>query len=131
MLADMGYELVGELEGADLVLYNTCAIREHAEDRIYGNVGAIKRLKKTNPNLIIALCGCMMQQETVLQTLRQKYRHVDIVFGTFNLYKLPELVATRMESGETVYDIWQEQREVVEDLPAIRHFPYKASGERS
>ena len=62
-----------------------------------------------------------------MQTLRQKYRHVDIVFGTFNLYKLPELVATRMESGETVYDIWQEQREVVEDLPAIRHFPYKAS----
>lgn len=128
MLDEMGFERTDEETDADFIIYNTCCVRENAEQKVYGKLGWLKHYKETkNPNAVIALCGCMMQQETVLQTLRQKYRHVDIVFGTFNLYKLPELVATRMESGETVYDIWQEHREVVEDLPAIRHFPYKAS----
>ena len=126
ILLEAGF-VEGTSEESDFVLYNTCTVRENANLRVYGRLGYLHSLKKKNPHMMIALCGCMMQQETVLQTLRQKYRHVDIVFGTFNLYKLPELVATRMESGETVYDIWQEQREVVEDLPAIRHFPYKAS----
>ena len=128
MLDEMGFDRTDEETEADFIIYNTCCVRENAEQKVYGKLGWLKHYKETkNPDAVIALCGCMMQQETVLQTLRQKYRHVDIVFGTFNLYKLPELVATRMESGETVYDIWQEQREVVEDLPAIRHFPYKAS----
>ena len=128
MLDEMGFDRTDEETEADFIIYNTCCVRENAEQKVYGKMGWLKHYKETkNPDAVIALCGCMMQQETVLQTLRQKYRHVDIVFGTFNLYKLPELVATRMESGETVYDIWQEQHEVVEDLPAIRHFPYKAS----
>lgn len=128
MLSEMGYERTEVEKEADFIIYNTCCVRENAELKVYGKLGWLKHYKETqNPDAIIALCGCMMQQETVLATLRQKYRHVDIVFGTFNLYKLPELVAARMESGETVYDIWQEQKEVVEDLPAIRHFPYKAS----
>ena len=128
MLDEMGFDRTDEETEADFIIYNTCCVRENAEQKVYGKLGWLKHYKETkNPDAVIALCGCMMQQETVLQTLRQKYRHVDIVFGTFNLYKLPELVATRMESGETVYDIWQEQREVVEDLPAIRNFPYKAS----
>lgn len=128
MLDEMGFDRTDEETEADFIIYNTCCVRENAEQKVYGKLGWLKHYKETkNPDAVIALCGCMMQQETVLQTLRQKYRHVDIVFGTFNLYKLPELVATRMESGETVYDIWREQREVVEDLPAIRHFPYKAS----
>ena len=128
MLDEMGFDRTDEETEADFIIYNTCCVRENAEQKVYGKLGWLKHYKETkNPDAVIALCGCMMQQETVLQTLRQKYRHVDIVFGTFNLYKLPELVATRMESGETVYDIWKEQREVVEDLPAIRHFPYKAS----
>ena len=128
MLDEMGFDRTDEETEADFIIYNTCCVRENAEQKVYGKLGWLKHYKETkNPDAVIALCGCMMQQETVLQTLRQKYRHVDIVFGTFNLYKLPELVATRMESGETVYDIWQEQREVVEHLPAIRHFPYKAS----
>ena len=128
MLDEMGFDRTDEETEADFIIYNTCCVRENAEQKVYGKLGWLKHYKETkNPDAVIALCGCMMQQETVLQTLRQKYRHVDIVFGTFNLYKLPELVATRMESGGTVCDIWQEQREVVEDLPAIRHFPYKAS----
>lgn len=128
ILTEMGYERTDVEKEADFIIYNTCCVRENAELKVYGKLGWLKHYKETkNPDAIIALCGCMMQQETVLQTLRQKYRHVDIVFGTFNLYKLPELVATRMESDRTVYDIWQEQKEVVEELPIIRHFPFKAS----
>lgn len=127
MLTEMGYERTSEETEADFVIYNTCCVRENAEQKVYGKLGWLKHYKKTKPDTLIALCGCMMQQDTVLETLRTKHRHVDIVFGTFNLYKLPELMLTRMESGATVYDIWQEHKEVVEDLPSIRHFPYKAS----
>ncbi|WMI80226.1 tRNA (N6-isopentenyl adenosine(37)-C2)-methylthiotransferase MiaB [Anaerotignum sp. MB30-C6] len=127
MLDKMGYERTDEEMEADFVIYNTCCVRENAEQKVYGKLGWLKHYKKDKPDTVIALCGCMMQQDTVLKTLREKYRHVDIVFGTFNLYKLPELMNTRMESGETVYDIWQEHEEIVEDLPSIRQFPYKAS----
>ena len=127
MLTRMGYEMTQEELEADLIIYNTCCVRENAELKVYGKLGALKAYKRTHPDVLICLCGCMMQQETVLQTLRSKYRHVDIVFGTFNLYKFPELLETRLECGETVYDIWQEHGEIVEDLPQIRHFHHKAS----
>lgn len=127
MLDEMGYERTQEETDADFIIYNTCCVRENAELKVYGKLGWLKHYKKENPDAVVALCGCMMQQDTVLETIRQKYRHVDLVFGTFNLYKLPELMKTRAESGCTVFDIWQENQEVVEDLPSIRHFPYKAS----
>lgn len=127
MLDEMGYERTDEETNADFIIYNTCCVRENAELKVYGKLGWLKHYKKENPNAVVALCGCMMQQDTVLQTIQQKYRHVDLVFGTFNLYKLPELMQTRQKSGATVFDIWQEHQEVVEDLPSIRHFPYKAS----
>lgn len=127
MLDEMGYERTQEETEADFIIYNTCCVRENAELKVYGKLGWLKHYKKENPDAVVALCGCMMQQDTVLETIRQKYRHVDLVFGTFNLYKLPELMKTRAESGCTVFDIWQENQEVVEDLPSIRHFPYKAS----
>ena len=128
MLTEMGYEQTQTETEADFIIYNTCCIRENAELKVYGKLGALKHYKETqNPNAVIALCGCMTQQPTVLETLRKKYPHVDIVFGTFNLYKLPELTLTRMESGETVYDIWQEQKEIVEDVPSLRGHAYKAS----
>lgn len=127
MLDEMGYKRTQEETEADFIIYNTCCVRENAELKVYGKLGWLKHYKKENPDAVVALCGCMMQQDTVLETIRQKYRHVDLVFGTFNLYKLPELMKTREESGCTVFDIWQENQEVVEDLPSIRHFPYKAS----
>ena len=127
MLDEMGYVRTDEETDADFIIYNTCCVRENAELKVYGKLGWLKHYKKENPDAVVALCGCMMQQDSVLQTIRQKYRHVDLVFGTFNLYKLPELMKTREESQYTVFDIWQEHQEVVEDLPSIRHFPYKAS----
>ncbi len=127
MLDEMGYQRTEEETEADFIIYNTCCVRENAELKVYGKLGWLKHYKKDNPDAVVALCGCMMQQDTVLQTIQEKYRHVDLVFGTFNLYKLPELMQTRKESGTPVFDIWQEHQEVVEDLPSIRHFPYKAS----
>ena len=92
MLKEMGYEETHQEKEADFIIYNTCCLRENAENKVYGNLGYLKHQKKVNPNMKIALCGCMMQQDVVLQTIREKYKQVDIVFGTFNLYKLAELI---------------------------------------
>ena len=127
MLEEMGYEETHEEKEADFIIYNTCCVRENAENKVYGNLGYLKHQKKENPNMKIALCGCMMQQDVVLQNIKQKYKHVDIVFGTFNLYKLAELMYTNIETNSPVFDIWKEHGEIVEDLPTIRHFKYKAS----
>ena len=126
-LTEMGYEPAEKEEYADFVIYNTCCIRENAEQKVYGKLGWLKNLKKKNPQMLIALCGCMTQQDVVLEKLHKSYGFVDIIFGTFNLYKLPELLATRLESGSAVCDIWKEHKEIVEDMPAIRGHQYKAS----
>jgi tRNA-2-methylthio-N6-dimethylallyladenosine synthase len=127
LLQNMGYEAAEDEKDADFIIYNTCCVRENAENKVYGNLGFLKHQKKLNPDMRIALCGCMMQQETVLQTIKQKYKQVDIVFGTFNLYKLPELIWTNHETGKPVFDIWKEHGAIVEDLPTIRKCKFKAS----
>ncbi|MGN1318280.1 MAG: tRNA (N6-isopentenyl adenosine(37)-C2)-methylthiotransferase MiaB [Lachnospirales bacterium] len=127
MLKQMGYVEANEEKDADFIIYNTCCVRENAENKVYGNLGYLKHQKKLNPNMRIALCGCMMQQNTVIETIRKKYKHVDIVFGTFNLYKLAELIYTNLETNAPVFDIWKEHGEIVEDLPTIRKYKFKAS----
>lgn len=112
---------------ADFVVYNTCAVRENAENRVYGRIGHLKTAKGKNPSMIIALCGCMMQQPTVISELKSKHKHIDIVFGTHNLYKIAELLEIRLETKHSVYDIWENHREIIEDLPSIRKYKYKAS----
>lgn len=126
MLQEMGYQKTDKENDADFIIYNTCCVRENAEMKIYGRLGALKNLKKKNPNLIVALCGCMMQQDIVLETLKQKYRFVDIIFGTYNIYKLPELLLTRLETREPVIDIWDSYQDIVEDLPDTRKYDFKA-----
>lgn len=120
MLAEMGYDFTENVEEADLVLYNTCAIREHAQDRVYGNVGALKQYKSANPNLIIALCGCMMQQQYVAERIKNSFRYVDLVFGTHVIHKLPEFIYRCLCSGQRVFDIQDSEGNIVEGLP-IRH----------
>ncbi len=127
MLTDMGYEYTDNETEADFILYNTCCIRENAEEKVYGRLGYLKHYKEKNPDIKIAMCGCMMQQESVLKKIRKSYRNVDIVFGTFNIYKLPTLMLTNMETGDTIYDIWQEHGEIMEDFRSIRKIPFKAS----
>ncbi len=120
MLTQMGYELCDETEKADIIIFNTCAIREHAEDRVFGNVGALKKLKAENKNLIIGLCGCMMQQEHIAEKIKKSYPFVDLVFGTHVLHRLPELLSKALCSGKRVFCIENSDGVIAEGMPNAR-----------
>jgi len=126
MLDEMGYERSVFVEECDLIIYNTCAVRENAELKVYGNLGQLKFQKRKNPDLKIAVCGCMMQQPHVVKELKAKYNHVDLVFGTHNLYKFPELLVNSMEAEKMLVDVWDVDGEVVEGLRSSRKFELKA-----
>lgn len=120
MLVEMGYELCDNVEAADLILYNTCAIREHAEDRVFGNVGALKRLKKDKPGMIIALCGCMMQQNHICEKIKNSYPFVNLVFGTHVLHRLPEFISKVLCTGKRVFSVEDSDGVIAEGLPSSR-----------
>ena len=126
MLEQMGYVMTEELEDADLVLYNTCAIREHAEDRVFGNVGALKNIKAAKKDMKILLCGCMMQQERVAKKIRTSYPFVDIVFGTHVIHRLPEFLYKSLSAGKKIYELPDEDGVIVEDMPLHRDSDFKA-----
>lgn len=126
ILEQIGYVEEPEEEKADFVIYNTCTVRENANQRVYGRLGQLGRIKKKNPHMMIALCGCMMQEPHVVEKLKTSYRFVDLIFGTHNIYKFAELLATRMESGRMVIDIWKDTDKIVEDLPVERKYPFKS-----
>ena len=126
ILEQIGYIEESDEEKADFVIYNTCTVRENANQRVYGRLGQLGRIKKKNPHMMIALCGCMMQEPEVVEKLKKSYRFVDLIFGTHNIYKFAELLATRMESGRTVIDIWKDTDKIVEDLPVERKYPFKS-----
>ena len=126
MLEEMGYKLVDSPEGADFVLYNTCAIREHAEDRVFGNVGALKNQKRKNPDMLIGLCGCMMQQGHVAERIKKSYPYVDLVFGTHAMHRFPELFYRALSSNRRVFEISQSDGVIAEGLPTHRDGRYKA-----
>ncbi len=126
MLYDMGFDFCLSPENADLVLYNTCAIREHAEDRVFGNVGALKPIKKKNPDMIIALCGCMTQQQSVADKIKCSYPFVDIVFGTHVSHRLPEFVYRKLCLGKRVFETADSDGNIVEGLPIKRDGIFRA-----
>ncbi|MBR4452009.1 MAG: tRNA (N6-isopentenyl adenosine(37)-C2)-methylthiotransferase MiaB [Clostridia bacterium] len=126
MLVDMGYELTDSLEGASLILYNTCAVREHAEDRVFGNVGALKARKTADKNLKIFLCGCMMQQKHIAEKIRKSYSFVDVIFGTNVIYRLPEFVYNSLAGGKKITEIPSGDGVISENLPISRDSDYKA-----
>lgn len=125
ILNEIGYEET-EDEHADLVLYNTCTVRENANLKIYGRLGYLSKLKKENNNMIIGLCGCMMQEEHVVEKIKKSYRFVDLIFGTHNIFKLAELLYERLSGQKSVIDIWQGTTEIVEDLPSERKYSFKS-----
>ncbi|MGN0570997.1 MAG: tRNA (N6-isopentenyl adenosine(37)-C2)-methylthiotransferase MiaB [Candidatus Fimenecus sp.] len=125
-LLEMGYALCDDLAEADLILYNTCAVREHAEDRVFGNVGAIKRYKKEKPDLIIALCGCMMQQAHIREKIYQSYPFVNLVFGTHALHLVPQLLFQTLTGGKRVVCAPETDGEIAEGLPVHRDGGVKA-----
>lgn len=130
ILEAIGYRAV-ETEQADFVLYNTCTVRENANQRVYGRLGQLGAYKKKNPHMMIALCGCMMQEAEVVERIKSSYRFVDLVFGTHNIFKLAELVSTCLDARSekkhrTVVDIWKDTDKIVEDLPVERKYPFKS-----
>ena len=126
MLEEIGYQLVDELDGADLVLYNTCAIREHAEDRVFGNVGALKQMKTANKEMKILLCGCMMQQQWVVEKIKKSYPFVDIVFGTHVIHRLPEFLYMSLRGGKKIREYPDCDGVIAEELPVHRDSNFKA-----
>lgn len=125
ILQSAGFEEAEE-ENSDLVIYNTCTVRENANNKVFGRLGYLKKLKQKNPHMKISLCGCMMQDSTVIEKLKQSYSFVDLVFGTYNIYKLAELFMQVCSSDKMVVDIWQESGQIVEDLPVERKYPFKS-----
>ena len=135
ILETIGYKAV-ESEKADFVLYNTCTVRENANLRVYGRLGQLGTYKKKHPDMMIALCGCMMQEEEVVAKIKKSYRYVDLIFGTHNIFKLAELVSQCLErrtmdgqkqgKPEMVVDVWKDTDQIVEDLPVERKFPFKS-----
>ncbi len=115
-----------ESEDADLVIYNTCTVRENANTKVYGRLGYLNSLKKKNPHMMIALCGCMMQEPEVVERLKKSYRFVNLVFGTHNIFKLAELLVRAMTEDEMVVEIWDRTDQIVEDLPVDRKYPFKS-----
>jgi len=125
ILEKIGY-VETDTEEADFVVYNTCTVRENANSRVYGRLGVLNTLKQKNPNMIIALCGCMMQEDAVVEKIRKSYRFVDIIFGTHNIFKLAELMNTKLSSKRMIIDIWKDTNQIVEDLPSERKYKFKA-----
>lgn len=127
MLANMGYGLSNSAEGADVIIFNTCAIRENAQDRVYGNLGMLIHYKKKNPNMIIGLCGCMVQQDHVAKKIKDVFPGVNLVFGTHVIHKLPEYMYNILSSSKKVYDIIDSDGVIAEGLPVVRESKIKAS----
>lgn len=124
ILETIGYVRT-ESEDADFLIMNTCTVRENANLRVYGRLGQLKKYKKKNPHMLIALCGCMMQESQVVEKIKQSYRQVDIIFGTHNVFKLAELIEAKLDTKGMVIDIWEGTDEIVEDLPADRKYDFK------
>ena len=119
MLQNMGYEFVDSSDEADLVVFNTCAVREHAEDRVFGNVGALVHLKRRKPDSIIALCGCMMQQEHIAKKIKRSFPHVDLVFGTHVVHRLPEMLHSILLAKQRIFNIPNIDGVIAEHIPQI------------
>ncbi len=126
ILCSLGFALTEDLQSADFILYNTCAIREHAQDRVFGNVGKLKPIKAQKKDLIIALCGCMMQQDYVAEKIKKSYPYVDLVFGTHVIHKLPEFLYRILCGGKRVFDLSGGDGNIVEGLPVHRDGTFKA-----
>lgn len=127
MLADMGCGITEDRTAADIIILNTCAVRENAEEKVFGNIGELKRLKENNPDLIIGVCGCMPQQKHIVERIRRSYKYVDIVFGTFAIADFPKLLSEHLESRKFTEDTEERNSVPTEGMRVVRSCSYKAS----
>ncbi|WP_332238714.1 tRNA (N6-isopentenyl adenosine(37)-C2)-methylthiotransferase MiaB [Sporolactobacillus sp. KGMB 08714] len=126
ILEEMGYQETEDVYDADVILINTCAIRENAENKVFGEIGHLKPLKREKPGLILGVCGCMAQEETVVNKILQKYPQVDLIFGTHNIHRLPQLLKEALFSKEMVVEVWSKEGDIVENLPQSRRGHFQA-----
>ena len=126
MLKRIGYTKTEAKEEASIILFNTCCVRENAENKVYGNLGLLKKLKKNNPDLVIGICGCMMQQKGMADKILKEFPYVDIIFGTHNSYKFPEYLNRVKTEGVQVKEIFDKETEIIEGIPVDRESSIKA-----
>ncbi|MCM3610865.1 tRNA (N6-isopentenyl adenosine(37)-C2)-methylthiotransferase MiaB [Planococcus sp. MERTA32b] len=126
ILMELGYEITDSVKDANVILLNTCAIRENAENKVFGELGHFKPLKLENPDLLIGVCGCMSQEESVVNKILKTYDQVDMIFGTHNIHRLPEILDNAYKSKEIVVDVWSKEGDVIENLPKVRKGNIKA-----
>ena len=126
VLTDIGFVLCDAPEQADLIVFNTCAVREHAEQRVFGNIGALKILKQSNPKLLIAVCGCMTQQKSVVDKLKKSYPYVDLVFGVNGIDLLPSMIAEKLSTRKRVIMPMDDRPDIVEGMPIQRNSTFRA-----
>ncbi|KAB8138807.1 tRNA (N6-isopentenyl adenosine(37)-C2)-methylthiotransferase MiaB [Gracilibacillus oryzae] len=126
ILTNMGYESTNETNEADIILLNTCAIRENAENKVFGEIGHLKPLKLEKPDLIIGVCGCMSQEESVVNRILKKHPFIDLIFGTHNIHRLPKLINEAMFGKEMVVEVWSKEGDIIENLPKVRNGKIKA-----
>ena len=126
ILEKAGYEEAEDEKHADFVIYNTCTVRENANNKVYGRLGYLGSLKKKNPEMIIALCGCMMQEEHVREKIKESYRYVDLVFGTHNIFKFAELMVNAVYTNKQIMEVWDSTDKIVEELPIVRKYSFKS-----
>lgn len=126
MLKKIGYEKTNIKEDASIILFNTCCVRENAENKVFGNLGALKKLKEKNKNLIIGICGCMMQQKGMADRILKQFPFVDIIFGTHNAYKFPEYLNRVKSEGVQIKEIFNKETEIIEGIPVDRESQVKA-----
>ena len=124
IMEKMGYEMV-DTEDADAVVFNTCTVRENANQKIYGHLGHLKSIKRDHPDMKIVLFGCMMQEHHVVEKIRKDYKYVNLVFGTHNIHKFPELFYRTLQTDDQIIDIWKESDEIVEGMPTSRKYSFK------
>ncbi|MBU5316838.1 tRNA (N6-isopentenyl adenosine(37)-C2)-methylthiotransferase MiaB [Clostridium bornimense] len=126
MLKSLGYKPTDQREEADIIIFNTCCVRENAEQKVYGNLGMLKKLKEKNPNLIISICGCMMQQEGMAEEIIKRFPHVDIIFGTHNAHMFPEYLNRARQEGKSIIEVKQKEEGIIEGIPIDRKSDVKA-----
>ncbi|RKQ37552.1 tRNA (N6-isopentenyl adenosine(37)-C2)-methylthiotransferase MiaB [Oceanobacillus halophilus] len=126
ILNELGYESTTDTNEADIILLNTCAIRENAENKVFGEIGHLKPLKLEKPDLILGVCGCMSQEESVVNRIMKKHPHVDLIFGTHNIHRLPQLVKEAMFGKEQIVEVWSKEGDIIENLPKARKGKIKA-----
>ncbi|MGL4484643.1 MAG: tRNA (N6-isopentenyl adenosine(37)-C2)-methylthiotransferase MiaB, partial [Anaerovoracaceae bacterium] len=133
LLEHMGYKSLPMAKGdaktqeaADIHIINTCSVRENADQRFFGTLGQLKNQKKKNPNMIIGVCGCMMQQQHITDTIKSKYPWVDIIFGTHNIHNFPKLLENTIAEKKKIIEVWEDSAEIVENLPSKRLYEFKS-----